>query len=153
MQQRIQFATLGTGERALEQALRAAAARHPAQCAAMIGYDEALAHRLIAGADAFLMPSRFEPCGLSQLYALRYGTVPIVRRVGGLADTVRDEKTGIVFDAAEPAALVQAVARALARFRRPAAWRKLIGAGMREDYSWRHSAEEYLRLYRALRRR
>jgi starch synthase len=153
MQQPIQFVTLGTGERALERALRAATARHAGQCAAMVGYDEALAHRIIAGADAFLMPSRFEPCGLSQLYSLRYGTVPIVRRVGGLADTVSDGKTGIAFEADDAQALADSVARAHALYRQRAAWRKLMCAGMRQDFSWRHSAREYLRLYRDARRR
>jgi len=148
MRQPIQLVTLGTGERALEQALRTAAAQHPGQCAAMIGYDEALAHRIVAGADAFLMPSRFEPCGLSQLYSLRYGTVPIVRHVGGLVDTVSDGKTGIAFDTDDAPTLAAAVLRAQALYRRPTAWRKLMSAGMRQDFSWRHSAQEYLRLYR-----
>ena len=148
MQQGMQLALLGTGEAGLEQALRKAAARYPGQYAAILNYDEPLAHRIIAGADAFLMPSRFEPCGLSQLYALRYGTVPIVRRIGGLADTVSDTTTGIVFDAADSQALADAVVRACAIYRERPAWRKLMVAGMRQDYSWQHSAQEYLRLYR-----
>lgn len=148
MQQGLQLAILGAGENSLERAVRDAVAQYPGQCAAIIGYNEPLAHRIIAGADAFLMPSRFEPCGLSQLYALRYGTVPIVRRVGGLADTVSDSATGIVFDAADPRALADAVVRACALYRDRPAWRELMTAGMRQDFSWQHSAQEYLRLYR-----
>jgi len=124
----------------------------------LAGYDEAVAHRIQAGADIFLMPLRFEPCGLSQLYSLRYGTVPLVRRVGGLADTVTDATpdalaagtaTGIVFDAPTPAALVHAVKRALALRRDARLWKQVQLAGMRQDFSWRHSASEYLRLYDA----
>jgi starch synthase len=149
MQQGLQLAILGTGEARLEQTLRKAMAQYPGQCAATIGYNEPLAHRIIAGADAFLMPSRFEPCGLSQLYALRYGTVPIVRRVGGLADTVSDATTGIVFDAADPQILADAVMRTSALYRNRPAWRKLMAAGMRQDFSWQHSAQQYLMLYRS----
>jgi len=148
MQHGIQLAILGTGEAKLEQALRDAAARYPGQCGVIVGYDETLAHRIVAGADAFLMPSRFEPCGLSQLYSLRYGTVPIVRRVGGLADTVTDGETGIVFDASDPKGLISAITRARALYRNERAWRKLMSAGMRQDFSWRHSADAYVGLYR-----
>ena len=153
----VQLAILGSGETALERALRATAADYPGACATLIGYDETLAHRIFAGADAFLMPSRFEPCGLSQLYALRYGAVPIVRRVGGLADTVVDADragletgaaTGIVLESAAPLALTDAVARAVTLYRQPRTWKQLIATGMRQDYSWRHSAQEYVRLYR-----
>ena len=130
--------------------------RSPERVAVLAGYDEAVAHRIQAGADIFLMPSRFEPCGLSQLYSLRYGTVPIVRRVGGLANTVTDATpdtlaagtaTGIVFDAPTPAALVHAVQRALALRRDARFWKQMQLTGMRQDFSWRHSAGEYLRLY------
>ncbi len=155
----VQLVTLGTGEARFEQALRAAGARYPDWLAVRIGYDEALAHRVQAGADAFLMPSRFEPCGLSQLHSLRYGTVPVVRGVGGLADTVRDatrarlangRATGIVFGGERPEDLVAAVTRAVALYRRPRAWKELQLAGMRQDFSWRHSAEAYLALCRRL---
>jgi starch synthase len=157
MQRGVQMAVLGSGENAYETALRAQGQHYPAQLAVRIGYDEALAHQIEAGADMFLMPSRFEPCGLNQLYSLRYGTVPIVRRVGGLADTVVDateenlaagRATGIVFDAAQPAALLAAVDRALALYRDGRRWRKLMRTGMRQDFTWLHSAREYLRLYR-----
>ena len=154
----VQFVALGDGEPEYERALRAAAVRSPERVAVLAGYDEAVAHRIQAGADIFLMPSRFEPCGLSQLYSLRYGTVPLVRRVGGLADTVTDATpdalaagtaTGIVFDAPTPAALVHAVKRALALRRDARLWKQVQLAGMRQDFSWRHSASDYLRLYDA----
>jgi len=147
MQRGIQLVILGTGEAKLEQALREAAVRFPGQCGVIVGYDEMLAHRIVAGSDAFLMPSRFEPCGLSQLYSLRYGTVPIVRGVGGLADTVSDGVTGIVFAESEVRALIDAIERTYMLYRDRRAWRELMRVGMRQDFSWRHSAQEYLRLY------
>jgi starch synthase len=158
-EQPMQLVLLGSGEARFEHAVREAAARHPGRIAALVGYDETLAHRIFAGADLFLMPSRFEPCGLSQLYALRYGTVPLVRGVGGLADTVSDASeeslragtaTGIVFNEAQPEALTGACLRALELYRRPRLWRKLMLAGMRQDHSWRHSAQEYRGLYGSL---
>ena len=120
-------------------------------------YDEVLAHRVIAGADAILVPSRFEPCGLTQLYGLRYGTLPLVRRVGGLADTVVDASgdalrdgraTGFVFDAPAPAALEHAVERLVALYRQREAWRAVMRSAMAQDFSWDHSAAQYLALYR-----
>jgi len=150
-----QLAVLGQGEARFEDALRALAAQHPAAIAVRIGFDEGLAHRIEAGADLFLMPSRFEPCGLNQLYSMRYGTPPVVRRTGGLADSVRDpdeasadEATGFVFDAPQAGALLAAVQRALAAFREPAAWRRLQSNGMRADFSWTASARAYLDVYR-----
>jgi len=154
-----QLVVLGTGERALELRFTALAARLPGTVAAMIGFDEALAHRIEAGADIFLMPSRFEPCGLNQMYSLRYGTPPVVRATGGLADTVVDctpdalaagRATGFVFTDVESRALLDAVTRAAAAWRDQALWRKLQQTGMAQDFSWRHSAERYLALYRAL---
>lgn len=159
----LQIVVLGSGEAQYEQALRAQATLYPDRLAVLAGYDEAIAHRIQAGADFFLMPSRFEPCGLSQLYSLRYGTVPIVRRVGGLADTVVEASvtniaagtaTGIVFEEASAEALTGAVQRALALYRDQHAWKQIQLAGMRQDFSWRHSAGDYLRLYdEALRTR
>ncbi len=152
----LQCAVLGTGDAEYEQALRALARRYPGQLAVVIGYDEQLAHRIVAGADLFLMPSRFEPCGLTQLYSLRYGTVPVVRRVGGLNDSVVDASaaaladgsaTGIVFEAATSAALVQAVERGIALYQKRRTWQTLRRHGMRQDFSWRRSAVEYQRLY------
>jgi starch synthase len=120
-----------------------------------IGYDEARAHRLIAGADAICVPSRFEPCGLTQLYGLRYGTVPIVRRVGGLADTVRDlgqgeGASGFLFDAATPQALLRCVQRAAALKRDGTAWAALMAEGMGQSLSWHGPATDYLTLYNHL---
>lgn len=153
----IQIALLGTGQPEYEQALLAWSHREPDKLAVRIGYDEALAHRIEAGADIFLMPSRFEPCGLNQMYSQRYGTVPLVRRTGGLQDTVVDASddafvagraTGVIFDDATAAALNAAVQRVLRLRDDPAAWHRLQRNGMRQDFSWRRSAEEYVKLYR-----
>jgi starch synthase len=145
---------LGAGDPASEATLRAAAARRPERLGVRIGFDEALAHKIEGGADMFLMPSRFEPCGLSQMYSLRYGTVPIVRATGGLADTVRNYNpetgngTGLSFKGYSADELLQAIGRALAVYRDPAAWRRLMLNGMALDFSWEASAAEYVRLYR-----
>ncbi len=142
---------LGSGERQYEELWRKLALRYPDRVSATIGFDETLAHRIEAGSDIFLMPSRFEPCGLNQMYSLRYGTVPIVRATGGLADTVRDaaepDGNGIRFIGYTPAALVDAVRRALDLFRNPKQWKKLQQAGMRGDFSWDASAREYVKVY------
>lgn len=151
-----QVAVQGTGDAALESAFRQAMAQHPGRVAVRLGYDEAFAHQLIAGADAMLVPSRFEPCGLTQLYALRYGTVPIVRRVGGLADTVvdstedtlaRDVATGFQFGLATADALGRALQRAVLAYRRPAIWQQLMRRGMAQNFSWEPVAQQYLALY------
>ncbi|GAP37938.1 glycogen synthase, ADP-glucose transglucosylase [Piscinibacter sakaiensis] len=148
---------LGTGDPALEDALRAGAQRHPTRVAVRIGYDEALSHRLQGGADMILVPSRFEPCGLTQLCGLRYGCVPIVSRVGGLADTVIDANvaalrarvaTGIQFGTLDAEGVLGAVRRAVALFRQPAAWAALQRAGMAADVGWDDSARTYAALYR-----
>ena len=142
---------LGSGDPALEVALKEAARRQPARLAIRLGHDEALAHQLYAGCDAFLMPSRFEPCGLSQLYAMRYGALPVVHRTGGLADTVTDaalpDATGFVFGKATPAALKEGVERALTVHRRPAVWRRMMQTAMGTNFSWERSARDYLRIY------
>jgi starch synthase len=145
-----QVALVGRGERALEDSLRAVAARHPGQIAVAVGFDEDLAHAVEAGADAFLMPSRFEPCGLNQMYSQRYGTPPVVRATGGLADTVAEGATGFVFERAESGALVEAVRRALAVWRDPARWRDIQRAGMARDFSWSAAARRYAGLYSRL---
>ena len=147
-----QLLVQGSGEPGLEAAFRDAERAHPGRVATRIGYDEALAHRLVAGCDVILVPSRFEPCGLTQMYGLRYGTLPLVRRVGGLADTVVDlsdtgRATGFVFDAASPVALVQALERAFALYRQPRAWQALMQRGMAQDFSWDVAAASYLALY------
>ncbi|MCG3168913.1 MAG: Glycogen synthase [Pseudomonadales bacterium] len=151
-----QAAILGSGETASEDALAALAQAHPGRIAFRAGYDEALAHRIEAGADVFLMPSRFEPCGLNQMYSLRYGTVPVVHAVGGLADTVVDatpealadgSANGFHFLTDTPEALLAAARRALALHADPEAWRRLQLSGMRADLSWRRSARAYEQLY------
>jgi starch synthase len=133
---------LGSGEAPLENAFRTLALRYPDQIAARIGYDEGLAHRVEAGADMFLMPSRYEPCGLNQIYSLRYGTVPIVRATGGLEDTVTDQ-TGFKFRVD----LEDAVETALSAFQDRETWTARMRLGMAEDFSWDASAVEYRRLY------
>lgn len=151
----LQLALLGSGRHDWEQAFAEAARRHPDRLAARIGFDEGLAHRMEAGADVFLMPSRFEPCGLNQLYSLRYGTVPVVRRVGGLADTVQDydgwkQGTGFVFADYDPRAMLAALRRAKETFRDKRAWTALMKRGMAQDFSWGRSAARYEALYDAL---
>jgi starch synthase len=147
------FVVLGTGEGRYQDLWRDMAARHPDRIGARIGFDEGLAHLIEAGADMFLMPSRFEPCGLNQMYSLRYGTVPIVRDVGGLADTVCDyaprraKSTGFVFHEYSPPALLEALTRALTLFKDPRKWRALQLAGMKRDHSWDRSAREYVKIY------
>jgi starch synthase len=147
------FAILGTGDPRYQQFWTRLAAAHPMRIGVRIGFDESLAHLIEGGADMFLMPSRYEPCGLNQMYSLRYGTVPIVRAVGGLADTVRDHRagvrgaTGFVFTDYTPGALLDAIQRALALFENEAAWRALQVAGMAEDHSWDRSAAEYVKIY------
>jgi starch synthase len=141
------FIVLGTGDSRYEALWRDLAAAYPDRIGAQIGFDEALAHLIEGGADMFLMPSRFEPCGLNQMYSLRYGTVPIVRGVGGLADTVEDGATGFVFAEYTAEALLQVLRRALAAFQDPRKWRALQRAGMKQDHSWDRSAREYVRIY------
>jgi starch synthase len=155
-----QLAILGSGDRDLEQGFASADGSHPGQIAAEIGYDEELSHLIIAGSDVILMPSRFEPCGLTQLYALRYGTLPLVHRVGGLADTVvdatsvslaQDRATGFAFDEETPQALMSAVNRAANLFREPQLWRRMMRRAMAQDFSWEAAARGYLAVYRQLR--
>jgi starch synthase len=145
-----QLALLGKGERAHEDALRALAARHPGRVAVEIGFSEELAHAIEAGADAFLMPSRFEPCGLNQMYSQRYGTPPVARATGGLVDTIVDGVTGFLFERAEPAALAAAVRRALAAYRDATRWARIQQAGMKCDFSWTAAARRYADLYARL---
>jgi starch synthase len=152
-----QLVVVGTGDAALEAAFRSAAEAHAGRVAVRVVYDEVLAHRVIGGADAIMVPSRFEPCGLTQLYGLRYGTLPLVRRVGGLADTVIDASgealrsgraTGFAFDAPAAAALEHAAERLIALYRQPEAWRAVMRHAMAQDFSWDHAAAQYLALYR-----
>jgi starch synthase len=152
-----QLVVLGSGDHALEAQLTAAAMRHPRRVAAMIGYDEALAHLLQAGIDALLVPSRFEPCGLTQLVALRYGALPVVARVGGLADTVIDANemalaadtgTGFQFAPVSRGGLELAIGRALAARRDAKTWRRLQAHAMATDVGWRAPAKQYAALFR-----
>ncbi len=149
----VQLAVLGTGEERYERSLRELAARHPNRIAVRIGFAEALAHRIEAGADVFLMPSRFEPCGLNQLYSLRYGTVPVVHATGGLDDSVAEFDpatgmgTGFKFASYSAEALAAAIDRALAVRRAPAAWKRLVANGMAQDFSWSRAAGLYRLLY------
>jgi starch synthase len=147
-----QIALLGRGERSLVAALAATAARHPGRIGVSLGFSEELAHLIEAGADIFVMPSRFEPCGLNQMYSQRYGTPPVVRATGGLADTVADEQTGFLFERAEPSALAAAVRRAVAAWREPRRWRGMQRAGMQRDFSWSAAARRYADLYSRLSR-
>ena len=147
-----QLAVLGKGESGLEQALAGAAARYRGKVALEVAFDEDLAHAIEAGADLFVMPSRFEPCGLNQMYSQRYGTPPLVRATGGLVDTVEDGVTGFVFERAESDALLEALRRALAAYAEPARWRSLQRAGMERDFSWSAAARRYADLYRTLAR-
>lgn len=152
----LQFVVLGTGERTHEEFIRSLSQRYPRQVAARIGFDEGLAHRMEAASDMFLMPSRFEPCGLNQQYSMRYGSVPIVHGVGGLADSVIDASpenlqrataTGFVFHEYNPQAFQQAVQRSLETFRDQTTWSAIVHAGMSRDCSWSKSAAEYVTVY------
>jgi starch synthase len=164
------FVVLGTGEPRYQEMWRALAAAIPDRVGARIGFDESLAHLIEGGADMFLMPSRFEPCGLNQMYSMRYGTVPVVHGVGGLADTVVNyapatpkrggggprsrRSTGFVFEDFTPRALLEALHRAITIFGDARKWRALQAAGMQQDFSWDRSALEYVKIYeRALRGR
>ncbi len=151
-----QLVIQGTGDRALEERLLALARRHPSRVAVRIAFDETLAHGIEAGADVFLMPSRFEPCGMNQMFSQRYGTLPLVCRTGGLADSINDctdetlaagTATGFSFAPAEAQALLAAVRRAHALFANAQAWASVQRAAMARDVSWRASAEQYLALY------
>jgi starch synthase len=179
LRQGAQMILLGTGDRYLEDAFAAAARANPRSVWVQLSYDEALAHRMVAAADVILVPSRFEPCGLTQMYGLRYGTLPLVRRVGGLADTVVDADaapapagadpgtgdagvgasggnaagdlaTGFVFDRATPAALEAAIARAVAMYADQQRWRQMMLNAMSRDYSWAAAAAQYRDLYEGL---
>jgi starch synthase len=145
-----QLVLLGAGDAGLERAYAASATAHPGQIGVHVGYDEALAHQIQGSADMLIVPSRFEPCGLTQLCALRYGVVPVVARVGGLSDTVEDGVTGIVFDELTTAGLAAALTRAVALHAKPHSFAAMIKAGMARDVSWAGPARQYAELYRAV---
>jgi starch synthase len=150
----LRMVVLGTGEPDVEAGFRALVERAPLRFAVRLAYDEDLAHKIVAGSDMLLMPSRFEPCGLPQLYAQRYGTIPIVRATGGLADSVApyhadgETGTGFLFEHADGTGLVWALDQALATYADPAAWRRLMLRGMAQDFSWERAARSYVELYR-----
>lgn len=154
-------ALLGNGDAGFEGAIHAAAGRHPGRIGVVTGYDEALSHQLTAGADAILVPSRFEPCGLTQLHGLRYGCVPIVTRTGGLADTIIDANeaalsagvaTGFQFEPLARQPFLNAIRRALNVHREPANWRRMQVEAMKSDVSWDRSAQCYIDVYQSLLR-
>ena len=154
-----QLVVLGQGEPALQQALRDAAQKSPRQVSVTLGFDEGLAHLVEAGADAFLMPSRFEPCGLNQMYSQAYGTPPIVAPVGGLLDSVTDSSadpargTGFVMTGCDAEGLEDALARALRAWREPPLWKRIQANGMARDFGWHDSALQYVRVYEEARQR
>jgi starch synthase len=141
---------LGAGDAVFEDGLRRAQSLHPHRIAARIAYDNRLAHQIEAGADAFLMPSRFEPCGLNQMYSLRYGTVPVVHATGGLDDTI-EEGTGFKFHEHSLAAFRDALRAACTTYEDASRWRAMMRRGMLQDFSWDVSARRYAELYRRLR--
>jgi starch synthase len=150
------FVALGSGEHHYERFMHGLQERFPGRAVFYGGYSEELAHLIEAASDIFLMPSAYEPCGLNQMYSLKYGTVPIVRRTGGLADSVRHfdpatgQGTGVVFDHYDADGVRWALATALEWFGWPSVWRRLVLNGMREDYSWERQVTEYERLYAQL---
>jgi starch synthase len=155
-----QLALLGSGDWNMEERFQQAAAAQPGAVAVRVGYEEACSHRIVAGADVILVPSRFEPCGLTQLYGLRYGTLPLARRVGGLADTVTDASqtnldndtaTGFVFDTADVTDLLNAIGRAFAAYANAPVWSQLIHRAMAQNFSWDEAALHYAELYRELK--
>ena len=150
MQRKLQFALLGTGDNALEEEFAALAEKFPGRVSAQLRFDDKLAHRIEAGADVFLMPSRFEPCGLNQLYSLRYGTLPLVHAVGGLNDSISEgaQGWGFRFDEMSSTAALAAVDRALQLWRDKGAWRAAIQRAMGRNHSWDRSAEQYETLYK-----
>ena len=149
LEEDLELAALGSGDPLYESMFKDLAQGYPRKVGLRIAYDNALAHRIEAGADMFLMPSRYEPCGLSQIYSLRYGTVPVVRATGGLDDTI-DEDTGFKFQEYSGRALLQAVRSAMKVYADRPAWMSMIQRGMRKDFSWSAVAGEYLALYRRL---
>jgi starch synthase len=149
----VQFVLLGTGDQHYHEMFTRIAQQYPGRMAVSLTFNAPLAQKIYAGSDIFLMPSRFEPCGLGQMIAMRYGSVPVVRLTGGLADTVRDfnpatgEGTGFVFEKYDRWALFAAVVRALENYRNPSVWRQIQQQGMRTDFSWEASARKYIDLY------
>jgi starch synthase len=154
MEHDVQLVLLGTGEAKYHTAFREFAESYPDKMGVFLSYDYGLAHKIFAGADMLMVPSRYEPCGLNQLYAMKYGTIPIVRATGGLTDTVdefnleRDSGTGFKFKESAPSVLEETVLRAVDIFmKRPGTWQRVMVRGMNRDFSWKRSAMEYVQLY------
>jgi starch synthase len=158
MKENIALVALGTGEPQYEKLFKSLADKNPGRVGVKIGYDNSLAHKIEAGADLFLMPSRYEPCGLNQIYSLRYGTVPVVRATGGLDDTIQNysaksqQGTGFKFEEYEGGALLGSIRAALKAYRDPKVWHTIQANGMAKDYSWKASAAAYVTLYEAAKR-
>jgi starch synthase len=150
----LQLVILGTGNPDFERRLADAASYYPGQVSVLLRFDDALSRRIYAGSDMFLMPSRYEPCGLGQLIALRYGSVPLVHETGGLADTIvdtqasADQANGFIFREYRHSSLLECLDRALTAYAEPKRWQKLMLQGMIQDISWAHAAERYIELYR-----
>ena len=151
----VQIAVLGSGDSRYQSMFQNLSARHPDKVATFIGFDDPLAHQIEAGSDVYLMPSRFEPCGLNQMYSLAYGSIPLVRAVGGLADSVvdfnpstRSRATGVVFKDYNGRSFFNAVRRSVDLYHQPTARRQVVRSGMRRDSSWLRSAEQYVSVYR-----
>ena len=151
-----QLVVLGLGEEKYHKLLKAAAKKFPENIAVFLEFDEEMAHVIEAGADIFLMPSRFEPCGLNQMYSLKYGTVPVVRKTGGLADTIHDfvkypdKGNGFVFEAYESNAMLSALQNAIKAFQDQKTWKKIQKRGMKANFSWLSAAENYVKVYQKL---
>jgi len=156
LRKQVYFVILASGDEHIGQALEAAATRYPHRMAFIKGFDEALAHKIIAGSDILLMPSRYEPCGLTQMYALKYGTIPVVRATGGLEDTIQEfdkqsgKGNGFKFSEYDPKALLQAIIRAISFYSDRGSWQKIVDNAMVSDFSWRRSAEHYVELYESI---
>ena len=155
----VQFVLLGTGDPKYHHIFNRIDEMYPKKAGINITFDNQLAHEIEAGADMFLMPSRFEPCGLNQIYSMKYGTVPIVRKTGGLADSVVDctpqtlkkgTATGFVFEEYKSEDLLETIGRAVETYKKTKTWRKLRKICMKQDYSWEVSAEKYVKLYRKM---
>lgn len=152
----LQFVLLGTGEKKYHDLFEDIRGRYQEKCGIRIGFDNSLAHKIEAGSDIFLMPSKYEPCGLNQIYSLKYGTIPVVRATGGLDDTIQEfdpatgKGNGFKFQDYSGRALLSAINRALETFKKPALWKKIIQNAMAADFSWKRSAQEYLKLYQSL---
>jgi len=152
MKKNIQLIILGKGMKEFEDFFQSKNKEYPGKFFAKIGFDENLAHQIYAGADMFLIPSHFEPCGLGQLIAMKYGTIPIARAVGGLKDTIEHKKTGFLFEKPESQELLNAIKDSLSFYRKEKIWKKIQTEGMKQDFSWQNSAQKYLEIYRDLTR-